>query len=95
MQSDLALQATATLAALPILTIMVLILGFKTSAAIAGWAGLAVALVVAWTGFGFGTTLHAEAGPVAVAAGAMVKAVFVAATILCRPELANRRAAGA
>jgi len=80
MHSDLALQAG--LAALPIVTILVMILGFRASAAVAGWAGLLVALPVAWTAFGFGTALYPGAGPVAVAAGAMVEAVFVAATIL-------------
>nr|MDQ2695698.1 L-lactate permease [Pseudomonadota bacterium] len=68
----------ALLAGLPILTILVLMLAFHWSAARAGLTGLGLALVLAWTVFGFGGAASAAAA----SGGALAEAVFTAATIL-------------
>jgi lactate permease len=76
------LELQAVAAGLPILVILVLMLGLRWSAARAGMAGLAVALVIAWFGFGFGTDVLPQLGPAAATGGAFAEAVFIALTIL-------------
>ena len=70
------------LAALPIAIILLLMLGLRWSAARAGSAGLAVALLLAWFVYGLGTERMPELGRAASTGGAMAEAVFTAATIL-------------
>lgn len=72
----------ALAALLPILLILVLMIGFRWSAAAAGMVGLALALAVAYAVFGYGTATHAVPGPAGAAGGALAEAAFVAATIL-------------
>lgn len=74
--------AEAALAALPILTILLFMLGLRWSAARAGAIGLAVTILLAWWGFGYGDDVYGEIGPLAAMAGAVSEAVFTAATIL-------------
>jgi lactate permease len=69
-------------AGLPILVILALMLGLRLSAAKAGIAGLVVALLAAWFGFGYGTVVLPELGPVRATGGAFGEAIFVALTIL-------------
>ena len=69
------------LAALPILLILVLMLGFGWSAAKAGMSGLAAALLIAWLAFGYGTTILPELG-LGATGGALLEAGFSAFTIL-------------
>jgi L-lactate permease len=45
------------LAAVPIIVILLLMMAWRWSAARAGSVGLVVALLVAWFGFGLGTTV--------------------------------------
>lgn len=73
---------TALLAALPLLGVLALMIGAGWSAVRAGAVGLAVALVVAGVGFGFGVRVGPEVGFVAAAGGALLEAAFIAATIL-------------
>jgi lactate permease len=73
---------SALLAALPLLVILGLMLGAGWSAARAGLVGLGVTLVVAWFGFGFGTDVLPELGAPAATGGALLEALFIAATIL-------------
>ncbi|TVP53801.1 MAG: L-lactate permease [Halomonadaceae bacterium] len=70
------------LAGLPILVILVLMLGFRWSAASAGSAGLLLTVVLATLAFGFGTRVLPELGMTGALAGALAEAVFGAATIL-------------
>lgn len=70
------------LAALPIGVILVLMIGLRWSAARSGLIGLAVALAIAWRGYGLGTELLPELRPAGAAAGALVEALFLALTIL-------------
>lgn len=70
------------LAALPILTILVLMLGVHWSAARAGAVGLVVALLLAWVTFGYGQRIYSEIGMVFATVGALSEAVITAATIL-------------
>ncbi|MDX1656582.1 MAG: L-lactate permease, partial [Candidatus Competibacteraceae bacterium] len=72
----------ALTAALPILLILVLMLFARWSAARAGLAGLALALALAWFVFGYGRSRYGEIGVIGASGGAMVEAVFTAATIL-------------
>jgi lactate permease len=72
----------AALAASPILVILALMLGLGWSAARAGVAGLAVALGVAVLGFGYGSAVFPELGPVGAVGGALAEAAFTAAGIL-------------
>ncbi|MDZ7802178.1 MAG: L-lactate permease [Trueperaceae bacterium] len=90
----------ASLAASPIVVILVAMLGLGWSAARAGAAGLAVALAVAWWGFGYGTRTLPDLGPVMASGGALLEAMFIAATILwiifpalCIHELQSRTGA--
>ena len=72
----------ALLAALPLLVILVAMLALRWSAARAGAAGLAVTLVIAWFGFGYGTSVLPELGVGLATGGALAEALFIAATIL-------------
>jgi lactate permease len=69
-------------AASPLLVVIGLMLGARWSAARAGLVGLAVALASAWLAFGLGTRVLPSLGPAAAAGGALLEAVFLAATIL-------------
>lgn len=69
-------------AAAPLLVVVGLMLGARWSAARAGLLGLAVALASAWLAFGLGTRVLPTFGPAAAAGGALLEAVFLAATIL-------------
>jgi lactate permease len=75
-------MAPAGLAILPILAVLALMVGARWPAARAGVAGLAITVVVAVQGFGYGTRVLPEAGPAGALGGAMLEAAFVAATIL-------------
>lgn len=70
------------LAALPILTILVMMLGARWPAAKAGAVGLMVALFLAWFTFGYGQRTHSEIGSIFATVGALSEAVITAATIL-------------
>jgi len=70
------------LAGLPILAILVLMLGFRWSAAKAGSAVLLLTVALATLYFGFGTRLLPELGVAGAVSGALAEAVFGAATIL-------------
>lgn len=70
------------LAALPIAVILLLMIGARWSAARAGSTGLVVALLVAWFGYGLGTTIMPELGVVRTTGGALAEALFLALTIL-------------
>jgi lactate permease len=74
--------AEAALAGMPLLAILVIMLGFRWSAARAGVIGLLVTIVVAWWGFGFGRGVCGEIGQLHATAGAVAEAVFTATTIL-------------
>ena len=72
----------ALLAALPLVVIVVAMTALRWSAARAGGAGLAVTLVVAWFGFGYGQRVLADVGTVGATGWAAAEAVFIAATIV-------------
>ncbi|MFN2322606.1 MAG: L-lactate permease [Trueperaceae bacterium] len=72
----------ALAAAAPLLVVVGLMLGARWSAARAGLVGLAVALASAWLAFGLGTRVLPALGPTAAAGGALLEALFLAATIL-------------
>jgi lactate permease len=73
---------TAALAALPILLILLLMVGFGWSAARAGSLGAAVALVLALTTFGLGVEVQSVAGRTGAVIGAAAEAAFTTSTIL-------------
>jgi lactate permease len=73
--------AEVALAGTPILAILVIMLGFRWSAARAGLIGLLATILVAWWGFGFGRDTYGEIGPFHATMGAVAEAVFTAATI--------------
>lgn len=70
------------LAALPILVVLVLMIGMRASAARAGSAGLATAIVVAISAFGLGTTVMPGWSRFGSVGGAMAEAGFIALTVL-------------
>ena len=72
----------ALLAAAPLALIIALMLGLRWPAARAGLAGLAVALGVAYLGFGYGDAVLGEIGPARAGVFAFAEAGFTAATIL-------------
>ena len=72
----------ALLAALPLAVILVAMTLLRWSAVRAGGAGLAVTLLVAWFGFGYGQRVLAEVGVVGATGWAVAEAVFIAATIV-------------
>lgn len=69
-------------AAAPLLVVLGLMLGARWSAARAGLLGLAVALASGWLAFGLGTRVLPTWGPLPAAGGALLEALFLAATIL-------------
>lgn len=69
-------------AAAPLLVVLGLMLGARWSAARAGLLGLAVALASGWFAFGLGTRVLPTWGPLPAAGGALLEALFLAATIL-------------
>lgn len=72
----------ALLAALPIFTILVSMLGLRWSAARAGGVGLVVTALLAWFVFGYGTRVMPALGAPRATAGALAEAIFVGLTIL-------------
>lgn len=72
----------ALLAAMPIGLVVLTMIVWHWRAASAALLGFAAALVIAVAGFGLGTRVHAAIGPTGAAAGALLEALFVAATIL-------------
>ncbi|MCC5978475.1 MAG: L-lactate permease [Salinarimonas sp.] len=72
----------ALLAAAPLALIIALMLGLRWSAARAGVAGLAVALLIAYLGFGYGDVVAGEIGRWRAGVFAFAEAGFTAATIL-------------
>jgi lactate permease len=72
----------ALLAALPLLLILVAMLAWRWSAARAGVTGLALTLLIAWFGFGYGTQVLPDLGIARATGGALAEALFIAATIL-------------
>lgn len=90
----------AGLAAIPIIAILVLMVGFRWSAARSGSVGLFLALGIAWTAFGYGSRVLPELGVGVATAGALAEALFLALTILwiifpalCIHELQSRTGA--
>jgi lactate permease len=73
---------SALLAAAPIGLVVLAMTVWRWGAASAGLLGLAATLVIAVAGFGFGTRVHGSVGPVAAGAGAILEAMFTAASIL-------------
>ena len=72
----------ALLAAMPIGLVVLTMIVWHWRAASAGLLGFAAALIIAVAGFGLGTRVHAAIGPTGAVAGALLEALFVAATIL-------------
>ncbi|QYF94280.1 L-lactate permease [Massilia sp. PAMC28688] len=70
------------LASLPILVVLALMIGMRASAARAGFAGLAVAVWLAWWQFGLGTTVMPHMGRFGSVGGALAEASLIAITIL-------------
>lgn len=90
----------AGLAAVPIIAILVLMVGFRWSAARSGSVGLLLALGIAWFAFGYGTRVLPALGVGIATAGALGEALFLALTILwiifpalCIHELQSRTGA--
>ncbi|MCC5946923.1 MAG: L-lactate permease [Nitriliruptoraceae bacterium] len=73
---------TTLLAALPIVLVLVLMIGFGWPAARAGTAGAIAALVVALSAFGFGRDVLADVGIGGGLTGVVAEATFTSATIL-------------
>jgi lactate permease len=73
---------TALLAALPILAVLVLMIGFGWPAARAGLAGAGLALGIAIVGFGLGTEVLPEVGLAGSLVGVAAEAAFTSLTIL-------------
>jgi lactate permease len=74
--------AAAALAALPIGLILVLMVGARWPAGRAGVTGLVATLLLAWLGFGLGTRVYPDLGPLSAASGTLMEALFTTATIL-------------
>lgn len=66
----------------PIVAILVLMIGLRWSGARAGVAGFLLALLIALSVFGFGTTVQPRLGVAGATAGVLLEAAFIAATIL-------------
>ncbi|MGY6588008.1 MAG: L-lactate permease [Wenzhouxiangella sp.] len=73
---------TALLAAGPILSILILMLGLRWSAARAGTASLLVTALLAVFVFGYGQDLRADIGVAAAVAGSLAEATWISLTIL-------------
>ncbi|MEW6054575.1 MAG: L-lactate permease [Nitrospirota bacterium] len=76
------LATQGILAILPVITIMVIMLVFRWSAARAGVIGLFVTVLLSWLVFGFGSDVYGNIGTVAAMGGALSEAVFTSTTIL-------------
>jgi len=72
----------AFVSSLPILVVLVLMLVLRWSAARAGLAALGLALVLAVTLLGYGSTIYGDIGGIAAVGGALADAALTAATIL-------------
>jgi len=72
----------ALVAALPLVAVLTLMLGWRWSAARAGGVGLALALPIAWFAFGLGTRALPDLGVAGATGGALLEALFIAGTIL-------------
>jgi lactate permease len=75
-------MGSAGLALLPIAAVLFLMLAARWPAARAGVAGLALTAAVGVWGFGYGTVVRPQGGVAGALGGAMLEALFVAATIL-------------
>lgn len=75
------LPVMAALTMLPIVTLLILMLVLRWSAAKAGVIGLCVAILVAWLGLGYGSDVYAATGIFGAIGGAFSEAVFTAGTI--------------
>lgn len=73
---------TAAFASLPLLAVIGLMLGLRWRAVYAGFAGLAVAVVIAIGLFGLGVTRLPAFGPAAATGGALLEAGFTTVSIL-------------
>jgi lactate permease len=69
-------------AALPLVTIVLLMLVARWSAARAGAVGLGVTLACAWGLFAYGRRVYGDIGTLSAMAGAGAEAFFTAGTIL-------------
>jgi lactate permease len=69
-------------AALPLVTIVLLMLAVRWSAARAGAVGLGVTLACAWGLFAYGREVYGDLGTFGAMAGAFAEALFTAGTIL-------------
>lgn len=76
------LTTKAVLTMLPIVTLLILMLVLRWSAARAGVIGLFVTILVAWLGFGYGGDVYGDIGIIQAIGGAFSEAIFTAATIL-------------
>ena len=76
------LTAKAALTMLPIVTLLILMLVLRWSAARAGVISLFVTILVAWLGFGYGSDVYANMGIFGAIGGAFSEAVLTAGTIL-------------
>jgi lactate permease len=76
------LTAKAALTMLPIVTLLIIMLVLRWSAARAGVISLFVTILVAWLGFGYGSDVYADMGIFGAVGGAFSEAVFTAGTIL-------------
>jgi lactate permease len=56
------MSPSEALAAVPILIILILMLGFRWPAARAGLVGLIVSLILAWSTFDYGRATYADIG---------------------------------
>jgi lactate permease len=66
------------LAALPIAVILLLMVGLRWSAVLAGVFGLLAALLIAWFGYGYGISVLPALGVTRATAGALSEALFLA-----------------
>jgi lactate permease len=78
----MSLTAKAILSLLPVITIMIIMLVLRWSAARAGVIGLFVTILLAWLGFGYGSDVYGDMGTVKAMGGAFSEAIFTSATIL-------------
>lgn len=78
----MSMTARTLLALLPVITIMVIMLVFRWSAARAGVIGLLVTVLLSWVVFGYGSDVYGNIGTVAAMGGAFSEALFTSITIL-------------
>lgn len=75
-------MVSALLAAIPILTLLLLLLVVRWSAARAALVSLTVAIVLAMGPFGYGTTTYSEIGLVQALLGILAESLFATGTII-------------